>query len=118
MSEEQRDTAVEPGETAQPASINDLERKMKLRGTVERLELYGAFIDVGVGTSALVHISKLGDGHVNRVSDVLNVGDEVEAAWKLYTPLLERPRAPLPYPAGTWGPPEADALASNTESNR
>lgn len=78
MSEEQKDTAVEPGAAAQPASINDLERKMKLRGTVERLELYGAFIDVGVGTSALVHISKLGDGHVNRVSDVLNVGDEVE----------------------------------------
>lgn len=78
MSEELKDTAVEPGETAKAASINDLERKMKLTGTVERLELYGAFIDVGLETSALVHISKLGDGHVNRVSDVLNVGDEVE----------------------------------------
>jgi glucose-6-phosphate 1-dehydrogenase len=37
--------------------------------------------------------------------------DEVEAAWRLYTPVLERPRAPLPYPAGTWGPAAADALA-------
>lgn len=78
MSEEIKDTAPETGEAAQPGSINELERKMKLKGTVERLELYGAFIDVGVETNALVHISKLGDGHVNRVSDVLNVGDEVE----------------------------------------
>jgi ribosomal protein S1 len=44
---------------------------------VKRLELYGAFIDIGVGTNALIHISKLGNEHVNRVSDVINVGDEV-----------------------------------------
>lgn len=78
MSEELKDTAAETEEAVQPSSINDLERKMKLKGTVERLELYGAFINVGLDTNALVHISKLGDGHVNRVSDVLNVGDEVE----------------------------------------
>jgi glucose-6-phosphate 1-dehydrogenase len=41
--------------------------------------------------------------------------DEVEAAWKLVDPILrviEAPDAPapLPYAAGTWGPPEADAL--------
>jgi ribosomal protein S1 len=79
MSEETRDTnAAETQEVAQVSSINDLKRKMKLRGTVERLELYGAFIDVGLETSALVHISKLGDGRVNRVSDAVSVGDEVE----------------------------------------
>lgn len=79
MSEELMDTVAETAEeTVQPGSINDLKRKMKLKGTVERLELYGAFINVGLETNALVHISKLGDGHVNRVSDVLNVGDEVE----------------------------------------
>jgi len=58
-------------------SISDLEPKMKLTGIVSRLELYGAFIDLGIGTNALIHISKLGKGHVNRVADVLNVGDEV-----------------------------------------
>ncbi|MFW6069220.1 MAG: S1 RNA-binding domain-containing protein [Chloroflexota bacterium] len=78
MSEERKDTAVETESVTQPDSIHNLERKMKLKGTVERLELYGAFIDVGLETNALVHISKVGDGHVNRVSDVLNVGDEVE----------------------------------------
>ena len=58
------------------SSISDLEPKMKLTGTVERLELYGAFVDLGVGTSAILHISKMGK-RVNRVSDVLAVGDEV-----------------------------------------
>lgn len=78
MSEELKESTAESGEVAQPGSIQELERKMKLKGTVERLELYGAFINVGLETNALVHISKLGEGHVNRVSDVLNVGDEVE----------------------------------------
>ncbi|MGQ0571721.1 MAG: glucose-6-phosphate dehydrogenase [Armatimonadota bacterium] len=36
--------------------------------------------------------------------------DEVEAAWQLYAPVLERrPRVSV-YPAGTWGPVEADRL--------
>jgi glucose-6-phosphate 1-dehydrogenase len=37
--------------------------------------------------------------------------DEVEQSWKLFTPLVENPPAVLPYRVGTWGPPEADALA-------
>lgn len=62
---------------AAPSSINDLKPKMELHGIVTRLELYGAFIDIGVGPNALIHISKLGKDQVNRVSDALNVGDEV-----------------------------------------
>ncbi len=67
------DTEIE----AKPASINELKPKMKLSGKVERLELYGAFIDIGVGVNALVHISRLSTEHVNRVSDVLSEGDEI-----------------------------------------
>ncbi|HWS73075.1 MAG TPA: glucose-6-phosphate dehydrogenase [Thermoanaerobaculia bacterium] len=40
--------------------------------------------------------------------------DEVETAWAWLDPLLKAwtadPRPPAPYAAGTWGPPEADAL--------
>ena len=41
--------------------------------------------------------------------------DEVESAWRFITDILEawdRPEAPPPvtYPAGSWGPPEADKL--------
>lgn len=71
-------TVEETAAPAQPKTINDLEPKMKLSGSVVRLELYGAFIDIGVGVNALVHISQLGKEHVNRVADVLSVGDEVD----------------------------------------
>ena len=36
--------------------------------------------------------------------------EEAELAWGLYAPLLERRDTPHPYPAGSWGPPAADAL--------
>ncbi len=62
---------------AAPTSIADLSPKMQLKGTVKRLELYGAFIDLGIDATGLIHISKLGGDQVNRVSDVLNEGDEV-----------------------------------------
>ena len=39
--------------------------------------------------------------------------DEVEQAWRLYTPILEAGIRPAPYPAGSWGPPEADSLVGH-----
>jgi glucose-6-phosphate 1-dehydrogenase len=36
--------------------------------------------------------------------------DETEASWKLYTSLLGKGLPVYPYPAGIWGPPEADHL--------
>lgn len=80
MSEENAETMESAAPEVTPTSINDLRPKMQLKGTVSRLELYGAFIDLGIGPNALIHISQLGKEHVNRVADVLNVGDEV-AVW-------------------------------------
>ncbi len=64
-------------QTQAPTNLDELKPKMRLIGRVDRLELYGAFIDIGVGVNALIHISQLGEERVNRVSDVLNVGDTV-----------------------------------------
>jgi glucose-6-phosphate 1-dehydrogenase len=36
--------------------------------------------------------------------------DMVERSWELYAPILDVEEAPLPYPAGTWGPEAADEL--------
>ncbi|MCR4405744.1 MAG: S1 RNA-binding domain-containing protein [Anaerolineae bacterium] len=60
-----------------PASIDDLTPKMKLRGTVTRVELAGAFVDIGVGRDGFVHISEISPERVNRVADVLSPGDEI-----------------------------------------
>jgi ribosomal protein S1 len=61
-----------------PSSINDLRPKMQLNGRVTKIDLYGAFVDIGIGRDALVHISKIQRGRVNRVDEVLSEGDDVK----------------------------------------
>ncbi|MBZ0293974.1 MAG: S1 RNA-binding domain-containing protein [Anaerolineae bacterium] len=65
--------------TSAPSSIDELKRGMELRGTIKRIELYGAFVDIGVGTDGLLHISQLGKPNVRNVEDVVKEGDEVTA---------------------------------------
>ena len=54
----------------------------------------------------LIHDVLLGD-HTLFVRE-----DQVEASWAIVDPLLRQPPPVCFYPAGTWGPPEADALIS------
>jgi len=42
--------------------------------------------------------------------------DEVEASWELFTPLLEKEFPVFSYPAGTWGPKEADQLINREKT--
>lgn len=70
---------VNINEVVEVKNINDLQKKMKLKGTVTRLELYGAFVDIGLDAPAILHISQLPE-RVNRVSDVLSIDEEI-AVW-------------------------------------
>jgi len=63
--------------TPTPSRLEDLQPKMKLTGTVKKIELFGAFVDVGVGRDGLVHISALSPQRVNQVSDVVKEGETV-----------------------------------------
>ncbi|RXJ60206.1 polyribonucleotide nucleotidyltransferase [Candidatus Marinarcus aquaticus] len=47
-------------------------------GKVERITDFGAFVALPEGGEGLLHISKISKERVNKVSDVLNVGDSVE----------------------------------------
>ncbi|MBZ0303494.1 MAG: S1 RNA-binding domain-containing protein, partial [Anaerolineae bacterium] len=60
-----------------PSSIDELAPRMELRGKVTRLELTGAFVDIGVGTDAFLHISQLNQANVRNVSDVLSADQEI-----------------------------------------
>lgn len=60
-----------------PVSIESLKPGMQVSGTVKRLELFGAFVDIGAGRDALLHISQLNRPNVRNVEDVLKVGEEV-----------------------------------------
>ena len=47
------------------------------KGVVTRIESYGAFIDVLPGKSGMCHISKISYDRIDKVEDVLKIGDEV-----------------------------------------
>jgi len=49
-----------------------------LEGTVESLQTYGAFVDLGDGLNGLVHISQICQKRIRKPSEVLNVGDVVK----------------------------------------
>ncbi len=66
----------------QPTTINDLQPKMCLEGTITRTELYGAFVNLGLERDGLIHISHLAPKRVKKVTDQVNVGDEVKV-WVL-----------------------------------
>jgi small subunit ribosomal protein S1 len=61
----------------QPQSISDLEPKMCLPGVVKEIQLYGAIVDIGLERDGMVHISQIAPKRINRVTDVVNTGDDV-----------------------------------------
>lgn len=48
-----------------------------VKGKVKKIVDFGAFIELPGGVDGLIHISKLSDGHISRVSDVISEGDEL-----------------------------------------
>ena len=61
--------------------INDIVREIEVgciyEGTVTRIMTFGAFIDLGSGKEGLLHISKISHKRIEKVEDVLKVGDKV-----------------------------------------
>jgi len=55
----------------------DPEPGMVYVGKVTRLMNFGAFVEIMPGKEGLVHISQLAEERVNKVEDVVNVGDEI-----------------------------------------
>lgn len=64
--------------TSASLSILTLKRGQSLSGTVKNIAQFGAFIDIGLPQDGLVHISELARKKVEKVEDVVNVGQEVD----------------------------------------
>jgi polyribonucleotide nucleotidyltransferase len=47
------------------------------QGTVVTIKEFGCFVEVMPGKDGLVHISELADFRVNKVEDVVKVGDQI-----------------------------------------
>jgi len=51
----------------------------KVKGKVTKLADFGAFVELEQGVEGLIHISEISEERIEKASDVLNVGDEVDA---------------------------------------
>jgi uncharacterized protein len=59
-------------------SFDDLKEGMKVTGKVKNVVDFGAFIDIGIKESALIHVSELSERFVRDPMEVLKVGDVKE----------------------------------------
>jgi ribosomal protein S1 len=57
----------------------EIKPDMTIKGTVVRLETFGAFVDIGAERPGLIHISELSHSYVRTPGEVVREGDEVEA---------------------------------------
>ena len=62
--------------------IEDITREIEVgniyEGIVTRIAPFGAFVDLGGGKEGLLHISKISSKRIEKVEDVLSIGDEIK----------------------------------------
>ena len=57
--------------------VREPEKGEMFKGKVKKIMNFGCFVEIMPGTEGLVHISELADNHVNKVEDVVSVGDVI-----------------------------------------
>lgn len=60
-------------------TIRDLKTGQVVKGTITRIEKYGAFADIGIGYDGMIHVKEMAHGYVTQPSDVVAIGQEIEA---------------------------------------
>ena len=72
------ETSMEQARKMIATIVTDFEAGMVLEGDVVSIKEFGAFIEFAPGKEGMVHISKISKERVNKVEDVLNIGDVVK----------------------------------------
>jgi protein Tex len=73
-----RDGMPKPILRSDVLSMEDLSEGMVLKGTIRNVVDFGAFVDIGVKTDGLVHLSRMAKRYVTNPLDVVSVGDIVD----------------------------------------
>lgn len=72
-----RELLKEKADAEKQAKQNSIQVGSVMEGTVESLQTYGAFIDLGDGISGLVHVSQISQKRIKSPKAVLSIGDKV-----------------------------------------
>lgn len=77
-------------ENAEIKDLSEVKRKMKFTGKIVKITLAGALVDIGLEMPGVVHISQLQKEPVNRVEDVVEVGQTVDVWVRRVEPKRDR----------------------------
>ncbi len=88
-----RDTRTPPVLKKRMLRLEDLKQGQELRGTVVNVVPFGAFVDIGLKDTGLVHISRMANKFIKNPYEVVGVGDVV-SVWVVEVD-HERKRASL-----------------------
>lgn len=120
---------IEPGEKGERISLSlkslasdpwreataNLAEGARVKGTITRLQPFGAFVEIAPAVEGLVHISELGAGRrINHPKEIVSVGQEVEAV--VLGVDLERRRLSLSMAASKDGTAEDVAHAARAHA--
>ena len=75
---DRRVIAEEEERATKERRYSEIQEGETVRGTVRSLADYGAFVDIG-GVDGLLHVAEISWSRVNKPSDILAVGQEIEA---------------------------------------
>ena len=92
------------------AIVKDPEVGEVYTGRVVAIQAFGAFVELSPGKDGLLHISRIANGRIDKVEDVLDVGDEVQVEvleiddrGKISLDRLDKPDAPAGSGGGSKG---------------
>lgn len=97
----------------------------RYKGRVVSIQAFGAFVELTPGKDGLLHISRVAKGRVDKVEDVLQVGDEVEVEildiddrGKISLDRIDKPEAPPAKGGSSAGRPRDDSGRSQRDEDR
>ena len=94
----------------------DIDEKFKVgdlvKGQVAKIASFGAFVNLQDDIDGLIHISQLSEDHVEKVKDVLKVGDDVEAR----VIKVDKVEAALDFQSRQWNTPKTSFRKSPSPS--
>lgn len=73
-----RDSLPAPLLKSDVLTIEDLKEGMELEGTVRNVTSFGAFVDIGLHSDGLIHISRMANRFVSNPNDIVHVGQIVK----------------------------------------